>query len=77
MNAVIKQIVAWFNSKGGFAHVMAGCFSAAILAYNEVPSFKSLCDSVYGTIPVWTHAWILAGLGLYTWYKTNVRTLPK
>lgn len=69
-NEPMKQaIVKWFQSKGGFAHAMAGAFASLMIAYAAVPAFAHLCNSVYALIPQWGHEAILAGLGLYAWYS--------
>lgn len=69
MNVIWNKIAAWFASKGGFAHVCAALFLLGYGAYFQVPAWRDLCDGVYNNTPVWVHAVILAGLGLYAWYK--------
>lgn len=69
MNVIWSRIAAWIASKGGFAHVCAALFAAGVTAYYAVPSFRDLLDGIYNNTPVWAHTVILAGLGLYAWYK--------
>jgi hypothetical protein len=70
-----NEVKAWFASKGGFSHVVAGLFASAVLAYSLVPSFASLLNSIYALIPAWGHEVILAALGLYAWYKKQGNTI--
>lgn len=69
MNVIWSRIAAWFASKGGFAHVCAALFAAGVAAYYAVAPFRDLLDGIYNNTPVWAHTLILAGLGLYAWYK--------
>jgi hypothetical protein len=68
-NVIWSRIAAWFASKGGFAHVCAALFTAGIAAYYAVPPFQALLNGIYNRTPAWAHGLILAGLGLYAWYK--------
>jgi len=70
------KIVAWFNSKGGFSHVVATVFTLAVLAYGSVPAFQQLCMTVYNLMPGWAHQVLLAVLGLVMWYRNNQKVLP-
>jgi hypothetical protein len=69
MNLIRSRIAAWFASKGGFAHACAALFAAGVGAYYAVPPFRALLDDTYNNTPVWVHTLVLAGLGLYAWYK--------
>lgn len=71
MSTIWQKIVDWFQSKGGFAHVVAGLFAAAIAAYAVVPDFKNLVFHVYSLTPSWFHEVALAAIGLWTWYKNT------
>lgn len=66
-----NNVVAWFTSKGGFAHVIAAAFALGVLAYAQVPSFANLVTNIYNTMPTWAHEWILAAIGVWTWYKNT------
>jgi hypothetical protein len=79
MQGIWIGIVAWFKSKGGFAHVTAAVYAMAVLAYAQVPAFQNLCNTVYGDMPSWLHEWLLAAVGIAAWYKTTnsaVNTAP-
>jgi hypothetical protein len=69
MNLIRSRIAAWFASKGGFAHACAALFAAGVTAYYAVPPFRTLLNGLYNDTPVWAHTLVLAGLGLYAWYK--------
>jgi hypothetical protein len=69
MNLIRSRIAAWFASKGGFAHACAALFAAGVTAYYAVPPFRTLLNDTYNNTPVWVHTLVLAGLGLYAWYK--------
>ena len=71
MNRLIANIQAWFLSKGGFTHVMAGLFLAAIGAFGAVPAFHTLCMNLYRLLPGWAEQVILAALGIYAWYRVS------
>ena len=66
------NIKAWFASKGGFTHVMAGLFAAAVLAFGAVPAFHTLCMNVYNALPGWLEDVIMAAVGLYAWYRVSL-----
>ena len=66
-----NKITTWFASKGGFAHVAAGLFAAAVLAYAQVPAFSKLVTDIYNLAPSWAHELALAFIGLYLWYKNT------
>lgn len=68
-------IAAWFKAKGGFAHVMAGLFLAAMAAYAEVPQFHALVLQIHAALPGWLQEDLEIGLALYAWYKA-MKPLP-
>ncbi len=71
MNRFIANIQAWFASKGGFTHVVAGLALAAIGAYAAVPAFHALVQSVYAALPGWAEQVVLAAVGVYVWYHDS------
>ena len=71
MNRLIANIQAWFLSKGGFTHVMAGLVLAAVGAFGAVPAFHTLCMNLYRLLPGWAEQAILAALGIYAWYRVS------
>ena len=67
MNAIQK----WFQSKGGFAHVIAAVFAGAMLAYASVPQFHALVLQIHALLPGWVQEVATTALALYAWYKSN------
>jgi hypothetical protein len=70
-DSLINRVASFVASKGGFSHVMAVLFAGAVLAYAQVPSFHALVQQVYAALPAWLEQWVLAGVGLYAWYRTS------
>ena len=66
-----KAISAWFESKGGFAHVAAGVWSSAILAYATVPPFHQFVIDVWAKTPPGVREAGLAVVGLVAWCTNN------
>lgn len=66
-----NSLKLWFESKGGFAHWVAGLFASAVIAYAAVPAFAALVNNVYAFMPSWAHQVALALIGLYTWYTNT------
>lgn len=71
MNTLWNQISAWFASKGGFAHVVAAIFAAAMVAYASVPAFQSLVLQIHAALPGWMQELLTTALALYAWYRTQ------
>lgn len=70
---MVPLLEKWFNSKGGFAHVVAATILMLVAAYDEVPPFANLLNSIYAATPKRAHEVILAIVGLILWYK-NVQS---
>lgn len=68
---MLQKIKAWFQSKGGYAHVIAAIWGGSVLAYAAVPAFHSLIITVWGVTPSALRDVLAAGIGLYTWYSNN------
>lgn len=66
-----NSIVAWFKSKGGFAHVLAVVFVFLMAAYAAVPEFHVLVLQVHALLPGWVQELVTTGLALWAWYKTT------
>lgn len=66
-----SAIQAWFESKGGAAHVVVVLYLGAVAAYAAVPAFADLLNVVYGMLPVWAHEVLLAAIGVIAWYKNT------
>ncbi|MGB6855330.1 MAG: hypothetical protein WBE03_00470, partial [Terracidiphilus sp.] len=66
----------WFESKGGFAHVMAAVFASLMLAYAAVPQFHALVLQIHALLPGWVQEVATTALALYAWYRTtaSIRT---
>jgi hypothetical protein len=71
MNTIIANIQAWFASRGGFSHVVAGLFLLAVGAFARVPAFHDLCMHVYRTLPAWAEECVVAVAGIYAWYHAS------
>jgi ABC-type Co2+ transport system permease subunit len=71
MKTIIENIQAWFLSKGGFTHICAGLFLAAVGAFGAVPAFHTLCMNLYHVLPAWAEQVILAAIGIYAWYRVS------
>lgn len=67
----MNRIVKWFNSQGGYAHVVAVVFSSAILAYSQVPPFHQFVIDVWAKTPPGVREFGLAAIGLYSWYSST------
>lgn len=70
MNSIIANIQAWFLSKGGFTHVVAALFLAALAAFKAVPEFHQLVMNVYQALPAWLEDLAGTAVALYAWYHT-------
>lgn len=68
---MLQSIAQWFKSKGGFAHVAAAIFTAAMLAYAAVPDFHALVLQIHQALPAWLQELVTTALALYAWYKTT------
>jgi hypothetical protein len=66
-----NKIAAWFESKGGFAHVMAVVFVSLMAAYGAVPQFHALVNQVHAMLPGWVQEVATTALALYAWYRTT------
>ena len=68
---MIATIQKWFESRGGFAHVMAAVFASLMLAYAAVPQFHALVLQIHALLPGWSQELLTTGLALYAWYRTT------
>jgi hypothetical protein len=68
---MFTTIKNWIAAKGGWAHVIALAYVAAVGAYAGVPPFAALLNSIYSSTPSWAHQLTLALLGLAAWYKNT------
>jgi hypothetical protein len=75
-NKFVAKITAWLASKGGFSHVVAAAYLAAVTLYASVPAFANLLNTIYGLVPAWGHELLLAVLGVAAWYR-NGKTAVK
>ena len=66
-----KAISSWFARQGGFAHVVAGVWSSAILAYAAVPPFHQFIIDVWAKTPPGLREGGLAAAGLIAWYTST------
>lgn len=66
-----KAISSWFDSRGGFSHVVAGGWSSAILAYATVPPFHQFVIDVWAKTPPGVREGGLAAVGLIAWYSST------
>lgn len=71
-----KSITAWFAKQGGFAHVVAGLWSGAILAYAAVPPFHQFVIDVWAKTPPFAREGGLAITGLVAWYSSTHKEDP-
>lgn len=71
MEFICKKLSAWFASKGGVYHVIAGLFGFAVLAYAQHGAFTDLVNQIYALLPSWAHEAILAAAGLVALYKNT------
>jgi len=71
MNQLIGNIQAWFVSRGGFSHFMAGLFGTAVAAYAMVPPFHALVLQIQATLPAGVEDAVTAALGIYVWYHNS------
>ncbi len=67
----MNTIKAWFQSKGGFAHVVAVAFAAAMLAYAAVPQFHDLVHTINAAFPAGLEQLVGTIIALAVWYKNN------
>jgi hypothetical protein len=70
-----KSITAWFASKGGFSHVVAGTWLVAVAAYGSVPAFHTLVIDMWAKTPPVFREIGLAIAGLLAWYTTTAKAL--
>jgi hypothetical protein len=70
-DSLINRVASFVASKGGFSHVMAVLFAGAVLAYAQVPSFRTLAQHVYAALPSWVEEIATAVIGVYVWYRTS------
>lgn len=68
---VLNSVVSWFKSKGGFAHVVFGLFSVALLAYSTDTDVRNAFDSIYNGMPAWVHRVGVLVIAFYAWYKNT------
>lgn len=68
---MVQQLKQWFQSKGGFAHVMAAIFTSLMVAYAAVPQFHTLVLQIHQALPAWLQELVTTALALYAWYKTQ------
>jgi len=71
VKTIIANIQAWFASRGGFSHVMAGLFLMAVGAFGAVPAFHTLCMNVYQMLPAWVEEILVSAAGIYAWYHAS------
>lgn len=71
MLKIWKFITAWFESHGGFSHVVATVYIAVVAAYAAVPAFSQLINSAYSHTPSWLHQIAAAVVGLVAWYSNT------
>lgn len=67
----LYAVQKWAAAKGGWAHVWALAYAAAIGAYVGVPAFHALVQQLHAAMPGWVQSLLTAALGLYAWYKTQ------
>ena len=70
-DSLINRVASFVASKGGWSHFFAVVFAGAVLGYAQVPAFHALVLQVYAALPAWLEQWVLAGVGLYAWYRTS------
>lgn len=71
-----KAISSWFVKQGGFAHVVAGIWAAAIAAYAAVPPFHQFIIDVWAKTPPGIREAGLAIAGLAAWYTSTHKEDP-
>lgn len=64
-------IKSWFEKQGGFAHVVAGVYSGAILAYGVVPDFHQLVIDIWAKTPPVAREVGLALVGVAALYTST------
>lgn len=67
----LNSIKQWLASKGGFSHVVVGAYVALIALYAKAPAVASLLNTIYATLPAWSHEVILAVLGAAAFYSNS------
>jgi hypothetical protein len=67
----LNSIKQWLASKGGLSHVVVGAYIALIALYAKAPAVASLLNTIYATLPAWSHEVILAVLGAAAFYSNN------
>lgn len=73
----MNAIAAWFKSKGGLAHVLAGAFAFLMLAYAGVPSFHALVLKVHALLPGWSQELMTTAIALWAFYKNWLKQQPQ
>lgn len=69
MNNLWLKIKAWFDSKGGAAHVGAAVIAGAVTCYAAVPAFHQLVINIWAKTPPALREIGAAIGGIYTWYR--------
>jgi uncharacterized membrane protein YhfC len=75
-----QSITAWFKSKGGVAHVIAGAWAFLIFAYATEKPFHDYIVHLKDMLPPWIEDMVTAIVPLFmlykTWDKTQTVTAP-
>ena len=66
-----KSIGAWIKAQGGFSHVVASVWVAAVGAYAAVPPFHQFIIDVWAKTPPGLREGGLAVAGLLAWYTST------
>lgn len=70
MKALWNKIVAWFKSKGGFVHVIAGAWAFFVFAYGADPQFHNAVLALHHSLPGWVEEIVTLMVSLFALYKT-------
>ena len=66
-----RSISNWFAAQGGFSHVVASVWLAAVGAYAAVPPFHQFIIDVWAKTPPDAREAGLAVIGLLAWYQNT------
>lgn len=69
------KIKAWFETRGGFYHVVAGAWLLSVAGYTSVPAFHTLIIDIWAKTPPIAREIGLAIAGLLAWYTSAQKAL--
>ena len=73
----MKQFQQWLADHSITTHAVAAGFTAATVAFYEVPAFHDAVVGAYGHFPQWAKTAVTVGLALYSWYRKSQISTPQ